>query len=47
LLHRWAPGDVVVWDNRSVLHAPSPFDSELHPRLLYRITVGGPQIAGF
>jgi taurine dioxygenase len=46
-LHRWAPGDVVVWDNRSVLHAPSPFESDRDARLLYRVTVAGPQIEGF
>lgn len=46
-LHRWATRDVVVWDNRSVLHAPSPFEDGRYPRLLYRITVAGPQIVGF
>jgi taurine dioxygenase len=45
--HRWAEGDVVVWDNRSTLHAPTPFDGECYQRLLYRITVAGPQIEGF
>jgi alpha-ketoglutarate-dependent taurine dioxygenase len=24
--HRWAPGDLVVWDNRCVLHRARPFD---------------------
>jgi taurine dioxygenase len=45
--HRWAHGDVVLWDNRCALHAPSPFDDERYRRLLYRITVNGAQIIGF
>ena len=40
-MHRWRPGDVVVWDNRCTLHAPSPFDDETYPRLLYRLTMSG------
>lgn len=43
-MHRWAPGDLVVWDNRSTLHAPSPFDHERYSRLLYRLTMSGEQI---
>jgi taurine dioxygenase len=46
-MHRWEEGDVVVWDNRSTLHAPTPFDGDRHQRLLYRITVEGAQIQGF
>lgn len=26
LTHRWAPGDVAVWDNRCVLHRARPYD---------------------
>ena len=40
-LHRWAPGDLVVWDNRCTLHAPSPFDDARYQRLLYRLTMSG------
>lgn len=43
-MHRWAPGDVVVWDNRCTLHAPSPFDDAKYQRLLYRLTMRGEQI---
>ena len=37
----WRPGDVAVWDNRSAMHAGSPFD-ETEPRLLHRVTFAGP-----
>ncbi len=46
-MHRWRLGDVVIWDNRSTLHAPSPFDADRYLRLLYRTTVMGEQIVGF
>ena len=38
---QWRPGDVAVWDNRSAMHAGSPFD-ELEARLMYRVTFTGP-----
>ncbi len=44
-MHRWAPGDIVVWDNRSVLHAPSPFDDTRYDRLLYSLTMKGEQVS--
>ncbi|MFF1797946.1 TauD/TfdA family dioxygenase [Kitasatospora sp. NPDC058263] len=34
-----ARGDLVVWDNRAVLHTASPCDSTRHRRLLVRATV--------
>ena len=46
-MHRWRPGDLVVWDNRCTLHAPTPFDDSRYERLMYRLTFGGRQIAGF
>ena len=46
-MHRWRPGDLVVWDNRCTLHAPTPFDDARYERLMYRLTFGGLQIAGF
>ena len=36
--HVWRPGDVLVWDNRCVLHARTDFDSS-ERRLLRRITL--------
>jgi taurine dioxygenase len=37
--HRWEPGDLVIWDNRAVIHTASPCDHTRHQRLLYRTTV--------
>ncbi|MFD4406591.1 TauD/TfdA dioxygenase family protein [Nocardia sp. NPDC058499] len=37
--HRWAVGDLVVWDNRATMHTASPCDRTRHQRLLYRTTV--------
>ena len=41
----WQPGDLVLWDNRCTLHAPTPFDDENYSRLMYRLTITGPQIS--
>ena len=38
--HRWAPGDVVVWDNRATLHRRDPFDPGSR-RVLYAAQVEG------
>lgn len=46
-MHRWRPGDLVVWDNRCTLHAPTPFDDTRYERLMFRLTFSGRQIAGF
>lgn len=39
--HRWRQGDLVVWDNRAVLHTASLFDHARYQRLMYRTTVAG------
>jgi alpha-ketoglutarate-dependent 2,4-dichlorophenoxyacetate dioxygenase len=39
--HEWAEGDLVIWDNRCVLHRATPFDSARHKRLLQRTTISG------
>lgn len=36
---RWQIGDVVVWDNRSTIHAATGFDSERHTREMWRLTL--------
>jgi taurine dioxygenase len=39
--HRWHKGDLVMWDNRAVLHTASLFDHARYQRLMYRTTVAG------
>ena len=39
--HKWRRGDLVVFDNRVLLHAASPFDSERYERLLMRAEFEG------
>jgi taurine dioxygenase len=38
--HRWRIGDVVLWDNRCVLHARTDFDPA-ERRMLQRVTIAG------
>jgi alpha-ketoglutarate-dependent taurine dioxygenase len=38
--HRWQPGDIIVWDNRSALHKATWYDGEKYQRLMYRTTFG-------
>jgi alpha-ketoglutarate-dependent 2,4-dichlorophenoxyacetate dioxygenase len=38
-LHRWQPGDVVMWDNRSTLHRGRPWPATDHARLMVRTTI--------
>ena len=39
--HKWQPRDLVIWDNRGLLHTATPYDMEKHRRLLYRMSVRG------
>ncbi len=39
--HAWRAGDLVIWDNRSVLHRATAYDTQNHKRLMQRTTVGG------
>ena len=39
--HRWRPGDVVMWDNRCLLHY-AVHDHGDDPRLIHRVQVAGP-----
>ncbi len=36
--HQWRVGDAVLWDNRRVLHAGTPYDMGRETRLMYRTT---------
>jgi alpha-ketoglutarate-dependent taurine dioxygenase len=38
--HEWSVGDVVIWDNRGVLHRACPYDAT-SPRDMHRTTFAG------
>jgi taurine dioxygenase len=40
--YRWRRGDIVIWDNPSVLHAAT-YTDPAQPRTLYRLTIKGPE----
>lgn len=37
----WSAGDLVIYDNRSTIHAATWFDAERHGRVMWRTTVWG------
>jgi alpha-ketoglutarate-dependent 2,4-dichlorophenoxyacetate dioxygenase len=39
--HAWRDGDLVIWDNRAVLHRATAYDTRSHKRLMQRTTVSG------
>jgi alpha-ketoglutarate-dependent 2,4-dichlorophenoxyacetate dioxygenase len=39
--HEWREGDLVIWDNRAVLHRATPYDTVRYRRLMQRTTVSG------
>jgi alpha-ketoglutarate-dependent 2,4-dichlorophenoxyacetate dioxygenase len=39
--HEWTLGDLIVWDNRCVLHRATPYDTTRFKRLMQRTTIGG------
>ena len=39
--HRWTAGDLVMWDNRCLLHRGRPWDGTKHRRVMHRTTVAG------
>jgi alpha-ketoglutarate-dependent 2,4-dichlorophenoxyacetate dioxygenase len=39
--HRWRPGDIIIWDNRAVLHRATHYDAVKYRRLMQRTTVAG------
>jgi alpha-ketoglutarate-dependent taurine dioxygenase len=42
--HHWAPGDVVVWDNRCLLHRATPWDMS-EPRVMWHSRIAGDPVA--
>ena len=39
--HRWQPGELIVWDNRCLLHRATPYDPATQRRVVRRCTVLG------
>jgi len=39
--HKWRQGDLVIWDNRCLLHRATAYDGAAHKRLMQRTTVAG------
>lgn len=39
--HHWEPGDLIIADNRCLLHAATWYDADHHARLMWRTTVMG------
>ena len=39
--HRWRQWDLVMWDNRCVLHRGRPWDAERYRRVMRRTTIAG------
>jgi taurine dioxygenase len=39
--HRWRPGDLVLWDNRTLIHTATEYDRDRHRRHLWRTSVRG------
>ena len=45
--HHWHKGDVLMWDNRCLLHHADPnFDAARHPRVLHRTCLRGTATGG-
>jgi len=40
-VHEWSQSDLVVYDNRNLLHSATWYDSASHTRLMWRTTVSG------
>lgn len=39
--HRWRPYDLILWDNRAVVHRATPFHSATERRHMVRTTIAG------
>jgi alpha-ketoglutarate-dependent taurine dioxygenase len=39
--HRWTPGELIVWDNRCLMHRATGYDPAVQRRVVRRCTVLG------
>jgi alpha-ketoglutarate-dependent taurine dioxygenase len=39
--HRWWPNDLMMWDNRCIMHYAQPYDSQRSRRVMHRTTLAG------
>jgi taurine dioxygenase len=39
--HRWREGDLVIFDNNSLMHSATQFDTDQYVRVMYRTTIMG------
>jgi taurine dioxygenase len=39
--HAWQRHDLVIWDNRGLMHVATPYDKVNHRRLIYRLSIEG------
>jgi alpha-ketoglutarate-dependent taurine dioxygenase len=44
--HSWSPGDVVVWDNRCLMHRARPWDMS-EPRIMHHSRIAGHPVSEF
>jgi taurine dioxygenase len=40
-VHEWTQGDVIIWDNRCLVHTATWFDADREQRMMWRTTVRG------
>lgn len=40
--HQWRVGDLLMWDNRCLLHRAAPYDGDKYRRLMHRTVTQGP-----
>ena len=41
ITHAWQPGDLVIWDNRCLIHRGAGYDADKHRRLMRQTRVSG------
>jgi len=44
--HRWRAGQLIVWDNRCLMHRATPYDPAVERRVVRRCTVLGEEPRG-